>query len=137
MGIQEVAMSLEVYTSVAGTMQINGRQIGPGHPTYIIAELSCNHNGNLDEALKIVHAAAECGCDALKLQTYTADTITMDCDNEHFLLTDGLWKGRRLHELYVEASTPWEWHEKIFDEARKLGMDAFSSPFDDTAVDFL
>jgi len=118
-------------------MRIAGRDIGPGHATYIIAEMSCNHHQDLDQALSIVQAAAEAGCDAIKLQTYTPDTITIDCSNEHFTLDGSLWSGRNLHSLYQEAFTPWEWHEQLFTEARRLGMHAFSSPFDDSAVDFL
>lgn len=120
-------------------MHINGRPIGPNHPPYIIAELSGNHDGSLERALEIVDAVAAAGADALKLQTYTADTMTIDADGDEFLISEpsSLWHGRRLHELYKQAHTPWEWHEPIFDRSRKHGLAAFSAPFDTTAVDFL
>ena len=126
-----------VHRKHRSTMKINGRLIGADAPVYIIAEMSCNHHQSLDNALAIVRAAADCGCDAIKLQTYTPDTITMDCSNEHFTLKDSLWSGRNYYSLYQEAFTPWEWHREIFQEAQRLGLDYFSSPFDDTAVDFL
>ena len=120
-------------------MQIQGRPIGPDHPPYIVAELSGNHGGSLDRALQIVDAVAEAGADALKLQTYTAETMTIDADGDDFLICEpaSLWHGRRLYELYEEAHTPWEWHETIFERARSNGLAAFSAPFDTTAVDFL
>ena len=105
--------------------------------TYIVAEMSANHNQNLDIALKTVHAAKEAGADAIKIQTYTPDTITLDCDGEDFMRKGGLWDGYRLYDLYREAHTPWEWHGPIFEEARKAGIDCFSSPFDKTAADLL
>ena len=104
---------------------------------FIIAELSGNHNNELDRARQLIDEAAEAGADAVKLQTYTADTITMDIDNEYFRIKEGPWAGRRLYELYAEASTPWEWHEELFAYAAKCGLACFSSPFDPTAVDFL
>jgi pseudaminic acid synthase len=105
---------------------------------FIIAELSANHNGSIDRALKIIKAAKEAGADAVKLQTYTPDTITLDCDNKHFRIKQGtVWDGRGLYELYREAMTPWGWHEELFAYARSLGLEIFSSPFDKTAVDFL
>jgi pseudaminic acid synthase len=113
--------------------------IGREHPPMIIAEMSGNHNHSLDRALKLVKAAADAGAHALKLQTYTADTITLNHRGGLFDITDpnSLWHGKNLYELYKEAHTPWEWHKPIFDYARELGMIAFSSPFDETAVDFL
>ena len=113
--------------------------IGKSHPPFIIAEMSGNHNGSLDKALEIVRSAAACGAHALKLQTYTADTMTIDCNDSGFYIDNpnSLWHGRTLYELYNEAHTPWEWHKPIFDLAKKLGMVSFSSPFDASAVDFL
>ena len=118
-------------------ISINGRLIGPGHPTYVIAEMSANHNQDLDEALRLIHLAKESGADAIKLQTYTADTITIDCRNDYFLIKETIWEGRNLHDLYKEAYTPWDWHPRLFEEARNLGLDCFSTPFDFSAVDFL
>lgn len=117
-------------------IKIGNKTIGEGHKPYIIAEMSGNHNQSIERALQIVDAAAEAGADAVKLQTYTADTMTikgaLTIDDEN-----SLWKGRELHELYQEAYTPWEWHETIFKRAREKGLEIFSSPFDETAVDFL
>jgi len=111
---------------------------GPNKPTYIIAELSANHNGNLSTALKLVEEAAKAGASAIKLQTYRADTITLDCKTDLFKIKGTeLWDGQYLYDLYAKAYTPWEWHETLFAKARDLGMDAFSSPFDTTAVDLL
>lgn len=105
---------------------------------FIIAELSANHNGSLDTALKTIDAMKASGADAIKLQTYTPDTITLDCDSEMFTISQGtLWDKRKFHDLYAEAMTPWEWHSILFDHAKSLGMEAFSSPFDTSAVDFL
>ncbi|NPA65649.1 MAG: pseudaminic acid synthase [Epsilonproteobacteria bacterium] len=105
---------------------------------FIIAELSANHNGSKDTALQTIKAAKEAGANAIKLQTYTADTLTIDCKKEDFLIKGGtLWDGKSLYELYKEAYTPWEWHEELFRYARELGLEVFSSPFDITAVDFL
>ena len=119
-------------------IKIGDRYIGEGHPAMIVAELSGNHNGEFLKALQIVHAAAEAGADAIKLQTYTADTITIDCSKPCFRTFDNsLWAGRTLHDLYMEAYTPWEWQPKLKEEAEKLGMLCFSSPFDPTSVDFL
>lgn len=120
-------------------MIIDGRKIGPAQPPYIVAEMSGNHGGSLDHALKLVDMVADSGAHAIKLQTYRADTITIDHDGPGFRLSDGheLWGGRRLYELYEEAHTPWEWHAPIFERARERGLTAFSSPFDATAIDLL
>jgi N-acetylneuraminate synthase len=118
-------------------IQINGRRIGPGLPAYIVAELSANHNQSLDRAIEIVRAAKAAGADAIKLQTYRADTITIDCDNEWFRVRGTLWNGRSLYELYADAFTPWEWHADLKSVAVEEGLDFFSTPFDDSAVDFL
>jgi len=116
---------------------INGRRIGPGEPPYIVAEMSGNHNGEIARALALIDAAKAAGADAVKLQTYTADTITIDYDGPEFRVHGGLWDGRRLYELYQEAHTPWDWHAELFAHARKIGIDIFSSPFDPTAVELL
>jgi N-acetylneuraminate synthase len=118
-------------------LEIAGRPIGAGHPPYVIAELSGNHNGKLERALLLMDAAKQAGADAVKLQTYTADTITIDHDGPGFTIEGGLWNGRRLHELYREAHTPWEWHPALFEHARKIGIACFSSPFDPSAIDLL
>lgn len=116
---------------------IAGRPIGVEYSPYVIAELSANHNGKVETALGLIKAAKMAGADAVKLQTYTADTITLNCDSEEFQVHGGLWDGKTLYELYKEAQMPWEWHKQLFDCARKLGITIFSSPFDKTAVDFL
>ncbi len=119
-------------------ISIDGREIGPGKPTYIIAELSANHNQDFEQALALVRAAHEAGADAVKLQTYTADTLTINCDNSHFQIGEGtLWAGRNLYDLYQEAYTPWDWQPRIKAFCEELGMQCFSSPFDATSVDFL
>lgn len=119
------------------SIQIAGRRIAADAPPYIIAELSANHNGKLDTALKIIDEAKKAGADAVKLQTYTADTITLNCDSEAFQIQGGLWDGRTLYQLYQEAHMPWGWHKPLFDHARQLGITIFSSPFDQSAVDLL
>ena len=118
-------------------IKIDGRSIGDGYPPYIVAEMSGNHNHDLTRALSIIDAAKLAGADAVKLQTYRANTITIDHHSDDFIVQGGLWHGRRLFDLYEEAHTPWEWHESMFDYAKKIGITIFSSPFDDTAVDFL
>lgn len=119
-------------------INIAGRKLGRGQPVYIIAEISANHNQSYDEAVKLIHAAKEAGANAVKLQTYTPDTITLNCKSELFSIGKGtIWEGRFLYDLYAEAYTPWEWHAGLFAEASGLGMDIFSTAFDPSAVDFL
>jgi N-acetylneuraminate synthase len=120
-------------------ISLAGRRVGASDPPLVIAEMSGNHNQSLDRALAIVDAAAKAGAHALKIQTYTADTMTLDLEEREFFISDpdSLWQGKSLYKLYQEAYTPWEWHKPIFDRARELGMVAFSTPFDETAVDFL
>lgn len=118
-------------------IEISGRAIGTAHFPYIIAEMSANHNGNIETAFKIIEAAKQAGADAVKLQTYRPDTITLDCDSEDFQIHGGLWDGRTLYELYEEAHMPWDWHAPLFEHARKHSITIFSSPFDNTAVDLL
>jgi len=116
---------------------INERKIGESFPPYIIAEMSANHNGKIENAFKLIDIAKQCGADAVKLQTYTADTLTIDSPSDDFLIKGGLWDGKRLYELYDEASTPWDWHKKLFSHAQKSEITIFSSPFDSSAIDFL
>lgn len=118
-------------------LNINGRIVSPQKPPYIIAEISANHNGFIQTALKIIEEAKKAGADAIKLQTYTADTITLNSDAEEFQIKGGLWDGKTLYQLYQEAHMPWNWHKPLFEYARKLGITIFSSPFDNTAVDLL
>ena len=118
-------------------ISIAGRKIGEKYPPYIIAELSANHNGKLERALQMIEMAKSCGADAVKIQTYTADTLTIDCDKEDFQIHGGLWDGYKLYDLYKWAQTPFEWHQAIFEYARKIGITIFSTPFDETAVDLL
>lgn len=123
---------------MTGKIRIGNRLLGEDAPTYMVAEMSANHNQDYHRALEIVHAAAEAGADALKLQTYTADTITIDSDKPYFRISGGtLWDGETLYSLYQKAYTPWEWQPRLMEEAMKLGMDCFSSPFDPTAVAFM
>lgn len=132
-----MAAGLKVSGTQVTTIKIAGRAIGPDYPPYVIAELSANHNGSLDTALRIIEAGKAAGTDAVKIQTYRPDTITLDSDRDEFRIKGGLWDGRTLYELYEEAHTPWEWHKPLFEHARGLGITIFSSPFDTTAIDLL
>jgi len=118
-------------------ININNRKIGLNYSPYIVAELSANHNGDIQRAFDSILAAKEAGADAIKIQTYTADTMTIDCDREEFQITSGLWNGYSLYDLYKEAHTPYEWHKPLFDYAKKIDITIFSTPFDETAVDLL
>ena len=118
-------------------MHINHRPIGSGHPPYIIAEMSANHNGSLQTAFRIIDEAKKAGADAVKIQSYTADTITLPCESEDFMIRGGLWDGQSLYQLYQKAHMPWEWHQPLFDYARAAGITLFSSPFDESAVELL
>jgi pseudaminic acid synthase len=119
------------------TIKIAGRTIGSGAPPYVIAEISANHNGRIETAMRLIEAAHHAGASAVKLQTYTPDTITLNSDAEEFRIQGGLWDGRTLYDLYEEAHMPWEWHKPLFERAHKTGITIFSSPFDRTAVDLL
>ena len=118
-------------------ISIAGRKIGTAYSPYVIAEMSANHNGNIETAFRIIKEAKKAGADAIKMQTYTADTLTLNCDLSDFQINEGLWSGRTLYELYEWAHTPWDWHKPLFDLARELGITIFSSPFDSTAIDLL
>lgn len=119
------------------SIAVGDRRIGADHEPFIIAELSGNHNGSIERALKLIDAAAATGADAIKIQTYTPDTLTIDCDRPDFMIKGGLWDGSSLYELYRQAHTPYEWHKRLFEAARKRNILIFSTPFDDTAVDLL
>ena len=118
-------------------MKIGQREIGKGQPVYIIAEMSANHAGDIENAKKIIREAKRAGADCVKIQTYTADTLTIDCDNEYFQISKGTWNGANLYRLYQKAYTPWEWQKELMEEAKKEGLDFFSTPFDKSSVDFL
>ena len=118
-------------------MKIGNREIGAQAPAYIIAEMSANHAGSIENAKKIIHAAKEAGADCVKIQTYTADTITIDCDKPYFHIGEGTWNGENLYRLYQKAYTPWEWQAELKKEAESIGLDFFSTPFDKSSVDFL
>ncbi|MGO9088650.1 MAG: pseudaminic acid synthase [Candidatus Sulfotelmatobacter sp.] len=118
-------------------IKIGQRTIGTGHPVYVVAEVSANHRQDFEQAVKIIHAAKDAGADAVKLQTYTPDTMTIACNRSEFRIRGTIWDGRNLHELYGEAYTPWEWQPRLKKVANDLGLDLFSTPFDETAVDFL
>jgi len=118
-------------------IEIADRKIGVGHPPYIVCELSANHNGSLERALQLIEAAAATGADAIKIQTYTPDTMTINCDDAQFVIKGGLWDGHKLYELYAQAFTPYEWHPALFAKARDLGITLFSTPFDEASVDLL
>ena len=118
-------------------MKIKDREIGANSLVYVIAEMSANHNGSLNNAKEIIHAAKESGADCIKIQTYTPDTMTIDCNKPYFNISTGTWKGDNLYHLYQKAYTPWDWQEQLKEEAEQLGMDFLSTPFDNTSVDFL
>lgn len=119
------------------SISINGRAVGDGNPAYIIAEMSANHAGSIERAIEMIHVAKEAGADCVKIQTYTADTITIDCHNKYFNIENGTWEGENLYSLYQKAYTPWEWQERLRNEAIKAGIDFLSTPFDNSSVDFL
>lgn len=118
-------------------IKINTREIGPNFPTYIIAEMSANHGKDFNKAIRIIKAAKNAGADAVKLQTYTPDTITINCENDYFKIKGTIWEGKNLYQLYEDAYTPWEWQPKLKKVADEIGIELFSTPFDETAVDFL
>ena len=118
-------------------ISIKGRMIGDGYPAYIIAEMSANHSGSIERAKEIIREAKRCGADCVKIQTYTPDTLTIDCHNQYFQVGNGTWEGENLYNLYGKAYTPWEWQRELKEEADRVGIDFFSTPFDKTSVDFL
>ena len=118
-------------------IEIDGKKIGPDFRPYIVAELSANHNGSIEKAFQTIEAAAKCGADAIKIQSYTPDTMTIDCDKDDFQVKGGLWDGYKLYDLYQLAHTPFEWHEELFAKAREVGITLFSTPFDESAVELL
>ncbi|MCM1258678.1 MAG: pseudaminic acid synthase [Roseburia sp.] len=118
-------------------MRIGNREIGKGYPVYLIAEMSANHAGSIERAKEIIHSAKEAGADCVKIQTYTPDTLTINCDNDYFHISEGTWNGENLYQLYGKAYTPWEWQGELKKEAEKAGIDFFSTPFDNTSVDYL
>lgn len=118
-------------------LKVGNREIGKDQPTYIIAEMSANHAKDIENAKKIIREAGKAGADCVKIQTYTADTLTIDCDNEYFQISKGTWNGENLYQLYQKAYTPWEWQAQLMAEAKKEGLDFFSTPFDNSSVDFL
>ena len=122
---------------IGAKIQVGNRLIGEGCPVYMIAEMSANHAGSLARAKEIIHAAKDSGADCIKIQTYTPDTLTIDCSNKYFQVQDGTWKGANLYQLYGQAYTPWEWQGELKEEADKVGIDFLSTPFDRTSVDFL
>ena len=122
---------------MSNSMVIGNRHISASHAPYIIAEVSANHNGSISRAMETIQAAKDAGVSAVKIQTYTPDTMTIDVDNDDFVINEGLWQGRTLYDLYTEACTPFEWHDQLFEFAKKIGITLFSSPFDESAVDLL
>ena len=119
------------------SVKIGNRDIGKNHEPFIICEISANHNGKIEKALDLISAAAATGCDAIKLQTYTPETMTINHSSEDFLIKGGLWDGYKLYDLYAEAQTPFDWHQRLFSHARNLGVEIFSTPFDESAADLL
>ena len=115
-------------------MKVGNKEIGAGFPAYVIAEMSANHAGSLTRAKEIIHAAKESGADCIKIQTYTPDTMTIDCDNDYFKISEGTWDGENLYHLYEKAYTPWEWQQELKEEAEKAGIDFLSTPFDKTSL---
>ena len=128
---------MNIFNKIMKEICIEETIIGEEYPCFIIAELSANHNGSLETAIETIRAAKRAGANCIKLQTYTADTMTIDCDKVDFVIKGTIWEGKNLYKLYQEAYTPWQWHEELFKVAKEEGLICFSSPFDKTAVDFL